>query len=143
MGDARPWHLSVVGWIAVIGTGLATADYLLTRFEVAAWLALFTEAQVAYFTSLPVWIDVLWPVAVWAGLAGAVCLLGGVRLSAFLLGIAAVAMALATAGLLLLTDPPMAEVTGPAGVWVMLGSTAFFLLLWLYARLMHASGRLP
>lgn len=143
MSNARPWHLSVVGWIAVLWTGLGALDYLLTRFEVAAWLSLFSDDQVAYFTSLPFWIDALWPVAVWSGVVGAVCLLGGVRLSAFLLGLAAVALALATLGLVFFTDPPMQAVTGPAGVWVMVGSTAVYLLLWIYARAMHATGRLP
>lgn len=143
MPDARPWHLSFVGWIAVLWTVAGAADYLLTRFEVAAWLSLFTEDQVAYFTSLPLWLDVLWPVAVWSGAAGAVCLLGGARLSAFLLGLAAVAMALAKLGLVLLTDPPMQAVTGAAGVWIMVGSTAVYLLLWVYARWMHATGQLP
>lgn len=143
MADARPWHLNIVGWLAVVLTALAAADYLLTRFEVGAWLALFSEPQVAYFTGLPLWIDALWPVAVWSGLAGAICLLGGVRLSAFLLGIAAVAMTLVSLGLVFLTTPPMAEVTGPAGVWIMAAASVAHVLFWLYARAMHATGRLP
>jgi hypothetical protein len=143
MTHGRPWHVPVVGWLAVLWTGLSAVDYLLTRFEVGAYLALFSEAQVAYFTGLPLWIDVLWPVAVWLGVAGALSLLGGTRRAAFLLGIAAVAMLLATLGLVFLTDPPMGAVTGPAGIWIMAGSTAVFGLIWLYARQMHAAGHLP
>jgi hypothetical protein len=143
MQDRRPWHLPVVGWLALLWALFLAADYLLTRFEVGAYLSLFSPEQVAYFTGLPLWIDALWPVAVWAGLAGALCLLGGVRLSAFLLGVAGVAMVLATLGLVFLTDPPMQAVAGPVGVWIMLGSCAVYLLLWVYARQMHAVGQLP
>jgi hypothetical protein len=143
MRDGRPWHLPIVGWLALLWTAHAVVDYLLTRFEVGAYLALFTPEQVAYFTSLPLWIDVLWPVAVWSGLAGALCLLGGLRLSAFFLGLAVLALALATLGLVFLTDPPMQAVTGPVGVWIVVGSCAIYLLLWIYARRMHAVGQLP
>lgn len=143
MRHARPWHLPVVGWLAVLWTALSAADYLLTRFEVAAYLALFTPEQVAYFANLPLWIDALWPVAVWSGLAGALCILGGKRLSAFLLGIATVSTVLATLGLVFLTHPRMQAVTGSIGISIMVGSCAVYLLLWLYARQMHAAGQLP
>ena len=143
MASGRPWHLNFVGWIGFIWTSLAALDYLLTRFEVGSYLALLTEAQVAYFLSLPLWLDALWPVAVWTGVAGALCLLGGLRLAAFLLGIAAIATVLATLGLVFLTHPPLQDVTGPAGVGIMVGSSAIYVLLWLYARQMHAQGRLP
>lgn len=143
MADARSWHVPVVGWLAVLWTGLSAVDYLLTRFQATSYLALFTEEQVAYFLGLPSWLNVLWAVAVWAGLAGALCLLARVRLSAFLLGIAALAMVLATLGLVFLTDPPMQAATGAVGVWIMVGATAVYVLLWIYARQMHAYGRLP
>jgi hypothetical protein len=143
MAHERPWHVPVVGWAAVVVTALSAVDYLLTRFEAGAYLALFTEAQVAYFAGLPLWIDVLWPLAVWSGLAGALCLLGGARRAAFLLGIAALSMVLAALGFVFLTDPPMGAVTGPVGVWIMAGSAAVFVLFWLYARQMHAAGHLP
>jgi hypothetical protein len=132
-----------VGWIAFLWTLSLAADYLLARLEVGAYLAVFTPDQVAYFTSLPLWIDALWPVAVWSGLAGALGLLVRARLSAFLLGLAGVAMLIATLGLVFLTDPPMQAVTGPVGIWIVAGSCVAYLLLWVCARQMHAAGQLP
>ncbi len=143
MARGRPWHVPAVGTVALLFMALSAADYLLVRFEVAAYLALFPEAQVRYFTGLPFWLGFLWAVAVWSGLAGAVCLLAGSRGAAVFLGVGAAAMVLATAGFLVLTDPPMYAVTGPVGVWIMVGSSAVFAVLWLYARRMHAIGYLP
>jgi hypothetical protein len=143
MTSYRPWHVPVVGAIAVLWTSLSALDYLLTRFEVGPYLALFTQEQADYFLGLPFWLDALWAVAVWSGVAGALSLVAGLRLSALLLGIAALAMALLTLGLVFLNEPPLLAVTGPVGLWVMLGSSAIHVLLWFYARKMHAEGRVP
>lgn len=143
MARARPWHLPVIGWLAVIWGALNVLDYLLTQFAVPVYLNLFTEPLVEYFLTLPPWLDLLWAVAVWTGLAGAVCIVGGARAAALLLGIAATAFLVFTLGLIFLTSPQMETVTGPLGVWVMVASTAIYALFWLYARAEHAAGDLP
>lgn len=138
-----PWHLSAIGWLALLWTGLNAADYLLTQAGVQAWLGLFSGDLVAYFTALPAWVDGLWAVAVWAGLVGALCLVLGARAAAALLGLGAAAMLLLTLALVYGTRPPMEAVTGPVGVWIMVVNTAAFALFWLYARIEHRAGDLP
>jgi hypothetical protein len=143
MARARPWHLPVIGWLAVIWTALNVLDYLLTRFEVRPFLDLFPPAVVDYFLTLPLWLDLAWAVGVWSGFAGALCLVARARAAALLMGLAAVAFLLLTLGLVFLTAPPMEMVTGPLGVWIMAGSTAIYGLFWLYARAEHMVGDLP
>lgn len=143
MARARPWHLPVIGWLAVIWTGLNVVDYLLTQFAVPEYLSLFSEPIVDYFLTLPLWLDLLWALAVWTGLAGALCIVARAQAAALLLGLATVAFLLFTLGLVFLTRPPMETVTGPVGVWIMAGSTAIYALFWLYARAEHVAGDLP
>lgn len=143
MARARPWHLPVIGWLAVIWAVLNVVDYLLTQFRISPYLALFTEAQVDYFLTLPSWLVFVWAVAVWSGLAGAACIVGRARAAALLLGVATAAFLVLTLGLVFLTRPPMETVTGPAGVWVMAGGTVIYGLFWLYARAEHVAGDLP
>lgn len=135
--------MPVVGWIAVLWMSVAAVDYLLTQVAFAPYVALFTEAQADYFLGLPLWLDALWAVGVWSGLAGAFCLLAGVRLSALLLAVSALGVVLLTVGLVLLTDPPMVAVTGPVGLWIMLGASVVHVAFWLHARQMHARGWVP
>lgn len=138
-----PWHLPAIGWLAVVWTGLNAADYLLTQIGARAWLGLFPADVVAHFTTLPAWVGALWAVAVWAGLAGALCLLLRARAAALLLGLGALAMLLLTLVLLYAIRPPLQAVTGPAGVWIMAVNTFAFALFWLYARAEHRAGDLP
>lgn len=143
MAAREPWHLPVLVWAGLLWTALGAADYVLTQIAHPAYVALFTEAQAAYFLGLPLWLNAVWAVGVWAGLAGAILMLARARFSATMLGVAAAAVAVLTLGLVVLRDPPMQSVTGPLGIWIMLGATAAYIVLWLYARSMHADGRLP
>ncbi len=143
MANARPWHLPVIGWLALIWTVLNAADYLLTQYEVARFLDLFPAPLVDYFLALPLWLDILWALGVWAGLAGALCILLRAEAAALLMGIAAVAFLGLTVGLVFLAIPPIDRVTGPAGIWVMAASTGIYALFWLYARAEHMVGDLP
>jgi hypothetical protein len=138
-----PWHLPTIGWLALIWTGLNAADYLLTQAGAGFWLGLFPDDAVAYFATLPAWVDALWAVAVWAGLAGALCLVLRAKAAAALLGLGALAMLLLTLALVYGTRPPMEVVTGPVGVWIMVANTAAFALFWFYARTEHQVGDLP
>jgi hypothetical protein len=143
MANGRPWHLPVIGWLAVIWTGINVLDYLLTQYEVRPFLDLWPAAMADYFLAMPLWLDLLWAVGVWAGFAGAICIVARARAAALLMGIAAVAFLLLTLGLVYLTTPPMERVTGPVGVLIMAGSTAIYALFWVYARAEHRVGDLP
>ena len=143
MATRRPWHVVPVGWIAVILTGGAALDYLLARLQIAVWLERVEGGPTAYLAALPAWPGLLWPVAVWAGLGGALCLAAGLRLSAVLLGIAAAAAVVLTLACVAVREPSVLTASGPAGASIMIAASTFLVLLWLYARQLHAYGRVP
>ena len=71
IGGARtPWHLWVVGVVAILWNGFGGFDYTMTQLQGEAWLVRFgmTEAQIAYFNATPAWAHGAWAVGVWGGL---------------------------------------------------------------------------
>ena len=70
-----PWHLWVVGALALLWNGYGGYDYVMTQTNNAAYLAQFTAEQRAYFDSYPMWMEAVWAVGVWGGVLGALLLL--------------------------------------------------------------------
>ncbi|MGD9964985.1 MAG: hypothetical protein AB7T59_00530 [Hyphomonadaceae bacterium] len=71
-----PWHLWVVGVVAVLWNAFGCYDYIMTRVNGADYLrGFFTEEQVQFYVNMPIWASIVWPIGVWGGLAGAVLLL--------------------------------------------------------------------
>ncbi|WP_426041975.1 hypothetical protein [Brevundimonas sp. TWP2-3-4b1] len=54
-----PWHLWLVGVVALLWNGLGCLDYTMTQVQGDAWLANMdpTELQMAYFHGMPAWTD--------------------------------------------------------------------------------------
>jgi uncharacterized membrane protein YhdT len=72
-----PWHLWVVGVVAVAWNAFGCWDYTMTHLKGEAHLRAFgmTDAQIAYFDAMPAWTHATWAIGVWGGLLGAVLLL--------------------------------------------------------------------
>lgn len=72
-----PWHLWVVGVLAALWNGFGCFDYFMTQTRRDEWFAQvgMTEAQLAYFNTMPAWTHAAWAIGVWGGLLGAVLLL--------------------------------------------------------------------
>lgn len=72
-----PWHLWVVGVLAVLWNSIGAFDYVMTMYGGMDYLrqAGMNEAFVAEFEQMPMWMSVAWPVAVWSAVLGAVLLL--------------------------------------------------------------------
>ncbi|MFN4101002.1 MAG: hypothetical protein ACK4GT_14630, partial [Pararhodobacter sp.] len=69
--SARPWHLLPVAVLLVLWHGALAFDYINLRF------GLFADVN-ALLPTLPtdaLWISVVWAMAVWLGLLGALFLL--------------------------------------------------------------------
>ena len=75
MTTRTPWHLWVVGAVALLWNGYGGYDYVMTQTNNAAYLAQFTAEQRAYFDSYPMWMEADWAIGVWCGVLGAVLLL--------------------------------------------------------------------
>lgn len=72
-----PWHLWVVGVVAVLWNGFGCFDYVMTQTNRDQWFAQMgmTEIQLAYFNAMPAWTHAAWAIGVWGGLIGGLLLL--------------------------------------------------------------------
>jgi hypothetical protein len=70
-----PWHLWLVGGVALLWNAFGGYDYIMTQTRNAAYLAQFTPEQRAYFENFPIWMEAVWGIGVWGAVAGSVLLL--------------------------------------------------------------------
>lgn len=71
-----PWHLWLVGLLALAWNGFAGYDFFMTLTRGSEYLqAYFPPEQVAYYTSMPAWTKIPYAAAVWGGVIAAVLLL--------------------------------------------------------------------
>ena len=78
IGGARtPWHLWVVGVVAILWNAFGCFDFTMTQLQGDAWLTSMglTEAQLAYFHDTPAWAHAVWAIGVFGGVLGGLLLL--------------------------------------------------------------------
>lgn len=73
--SAAPWHLWVVGILALLWNAFGTFAWAGTTFMAEQMLATLPDAQRDYVLSLPVWSSAAWALGVLGGLLGAALLL--------------------------------------------------------------------
>ncbi|MEQ7873842.1 hypothetical protein ABDK56_07530 [Sphingomonas sp. ASV193] len=76
-----PWHLWLVGALALLWNGFGAWDYAMTRTRGAAYIrdsmpGVDADRVMAYIDGFPLWASIGWGLGVWGGLAGALLLLG-------------------------------------------------------------------
>jgi ribose/xylose/arabinose/galactoside ABC-type transport system permease subunit len=91
-----PWHLWVIGVVALLWNAIGAFDYVMTETRNAAYMSAFTPEQLAYFYGFPGWVTAAWAIAVWGGVVGAVLLLLRRRLAVPVFLASLVAMVLTT-----------------------------------------------
>lgn len=116
--------------MAVLFMAVPMIDWVLYYFSPAAFVERAGTDWALLLQSQPIWVEVVWFVAIWAGLAGAILLLFGQRWSWPLLAISALALAADQAWLLLATDGGSAL----ASAIVCLILAAFALYAWLMTK---------
>jgi hypothetical protein len=81
MSDTRslkaPWHLWLVGVIAVLWNAYGGYDYTMSMTQGAAYMATsgMTPDQIRFYDAMPVWMTAVWAIGVWGGVAGSLLLL--------------------------------------------------------------------
>ena len=133
-----PWHLWVLGVLALLWNGFGAYDYLMTQTQNASYMASFTPEQLEYFYGFPTWVVAFWAIAVWFGVLGAILLLARKRLAAPIFLISFVAMVLTSIHNFLLSDG--LKVMGGMGAAFSLAIFIIALFLWLYARALVRQG---
>lgn len=77
MTTRTPWHLWVVGVIAVLWNAYGGYDYTMSMTQGATYMAAsgMTPDQIAYYDTMPVWMTAVWAIGVWGGVLGSLLLL--------------------------------------------------------------------
>jgi len=76
VGSTRaPWHLWVIGVIALLWNAIGAMDYIMTETKNQSYMSGFTPEQLAFFYALPAWVVSAWAIGVWGGVLGSLLLL--------------------------------------------------------------------
>lgn len=70
-----PWHLWVIGVVALLWNAIGAMDYVMTETRNEAYMAAFTPEQLSFFYGIPAWAVATWAIAVWGGVVGALLML--------------------------------------------------------------------
>lgn len=92
-----PWHLYLIGTVAVLWSTLCVFDFLATTTQFAPYMDRLPEGAREYWASLPAWIYSVWAAAVFSALAGSVMLLRKQVMAVRVLAVSATATILSTA----------------------------------------------
>ena len=93
-----PWHLWLVGAIAVLFNAIGVFDFVMSMAKGASYMASagMTPAQIAHYQNMPVWMTAVWAIGVWGAILGSILILlrkklafpvFGVSLAAFLISL--------------------------------------------------------
>jgi len=84
---ATPWHLWLVGVLALLWNAVGAFDYVMTETHNVSYMSKFTPEQVAYFHGYPMWVVATWALSVWGGVLGSALLLLRKRLAVPVFGV--------------------------------------------------------
>lgn len=135
---ATPWHLWLVGVLALLWNGIGAFDYLMTQTRNASYMSQFTPEQLAYFYAFPSWVVSSWALSVWGAVLGSVLLLLRKRWAVTVFGVALATMVITTIYNFGLTSG--ADVMGTFGVIFSVVIFAIAVALFLYARHLASLG---
>ena len=72
-----PWHLWVVGVIAVLFNAVGVFDFVMVMAQGAAYMesAGMTPGQIAHYQQMPAWMTAVWAIGVWGAILASILLL--------------------------------------------------------------------
>ena len=70
-----PWHLWVVGVLALLWNAMGALDFTMTQTHNEVWLKQFTPEQLACVYGFPLWAVLGWGMGTWGGLLGSLLVL--------------------------------------------------------------------
>lgn len=129
-----PWHHWPVSVLSMAFYALLSADYAFTKLGLDFWVGRLDAEQQAFVAQIPLWLSAVWAIAAWGGLAGAWLLFRQRRASVLLLFLSMALLGLLTVWMTLFSRPTVFALTGFEGFYLLVGSVAMALLVYLYAR---------
>ena len=136
MTSKAPWHLWLVGVIAVLFNAIGVFDYVMSMTQGASYMesAGMTPAQIAHYQEMPIWMTVVWTVGVWGAMLGSVLILLRNKLAAPVFAVSLAAFLLSLIYTYVLTDG--GEIMGSAMAITSVVITALLLFFLWYSWLM-------
>ncbi|XVJ64337.1 MAG: hypothetical protein HEQ22_03930 [Sphingopyxis sp.] len=135
-----PWHLWVVGGVALLINAFPVADFTLTNMQNEFWLSPLTAAQRSFILGAPLWADICWAVGGFGAFIGSLLLLMRSRhaVTAFIFSI--IGLAGSTLYQHVLQGETTRELFQNVALYVTLTIWVIILALLIYARVMGAKG---
>lgn len=101
-----PWHLWLVGVVAVLFNAIGVFDFAMSMTRGAAYMAEagMTPEQIAHYEHLPAWMTIDWAVGVFGALTGSALILLRHRLAWPVLAVSLAAFLISVAYTYLLSD---------------------------------------
>ncbi|HYD89393.1 MAG TPA: hypothetical protein VEA80_18080 [Vitreimonas sp.] len=130
-----PWHLWLVGVLALLWNGFGAFDFTATCMRFEPWISQFSPAMRDYIYALPAWNWVGWAIGTWGGFIGSALLLMRNKLAVW--AYAASLLGAVGSNALTLFDPPPAEVGASSVLTIVIIVIAALLLAyawWLSRR---------
>ncbi|WAT19013.1 hypothetical protein OZN62_05455 [Aurantiacibacter sp. MUD11] len=142
---ATPWHLWLIAILAVLFTLFGCYDYYMSQIgdreyieAAVGGMGIDVDAAVVYFANFPLWMDLVWAIGVWGGLAGAALLL---LRSRFAYPVWAVSLLALIVSNIYGFIEPIPGITDPRPTYMAIAMVfIIMLLLTLYARAMAKKG---
>lgn len=135
-----PWHLWLVGILAVLVNAFPAVDFTLTNMENEFWLSPLTADQRSFILGAPLWADVCWALGGFGAFIGSVLLLFRSRhaVTAYIVSIAGLAGS--TLYQHVLNGDTTRALFQNVAMIVTAAIWAIMLALFFYARAMKAKG---
>lgn len=72
-----PWHLWLVGVIAVLFNAIGVFDFVMAMAQGAEYMASagMTPQQIAHYENMPAWMTAVWAIGVWGAFLASILLL--------------------------------------------------------------------
>ncbi len=135
-----PWHLWVIGILALLWNAGGAYDYILIKTRNADYFAAMTAQHIAYLDAFPLWVGMAWALGVWGSVVGAFLLLLQSRFASTAFAVSLVGMTGNLIYGLALSEISMLDVAGSFAMTFSLAIILIALGLWLYARRMTRAG---
>jgi hypothetical protein len=140
-----PWHLWVVGILAVLWNLIAVTDYTFAKLK-SEWymneVSQFTAEQIAWFGNFPLWANIGWALGVWGSFAGSLLLLARNRHAVTAFMISAAGLAAMTTYQFVVKKDEFVGLFGAGPMYFNILIWAILIALFLYARAQAAKGAL-
>lgn len=135
-----PWHLWLVGVIAVLFNAIGVFDFVMSMAQGSSYLesAGMTPAQIAHYQGMPAWMIVVWAVGVWGAMLGSVLILLRRKLAATVFAVSLAAFLISLIYTYVLTDG--GDVMGRGMAITSAVITALLLFFMWYSRVMAKRG---